>query len=330
MKKKKVKKQKLKKARKQEEDTEYQFQDKTWRKFFSHPDMLKELLEGYIAEEFIREINFEKIKKLNNTYVNKKFKKRETDLIVKLLTNKGVETYIYLLLEFQSTVDKYMALRLLNYITLFYQDLIDQGQAKDKLLPAVFPVVLYTGENKYAASLNIEELIEKPYEKLEKYIPKFQYYKVALNESVEEIDEEFKKVNNILAGVFKIVTAKGEEEIKETLKVLRVRLEKAPEIKKFINEWLGHLFNYKRFKLENIGEEGVEKMLVTYFKERDKKAKEEGMEEGREEGIKKGIGIGKEEIAKKSLQEGLSVEVVAKITGFSIEEIKALKLEIKS
>lgn len=330
MKKKKVKKQKLKKARKQEEDTEYQFQDKTWRKFFSHPDMLKELLEGYIAEEFIREINFEKIKKLNNTYVNKKFKKRETDLIVKLLTNKGVETYIYLLLEFQSTVDKYMALRLLNYITLFYQDLIDQGQAKDKLLPAVFPVVLYTGENKYTASLNIEELIEKPYEKLEKYIPKFQYYKVALNESVEEIDEEFKKVNNILAGVFKIVTAKGEEEIKETLKILRVRLEKAPEIKKFINEWLGHLFNYKRFKLENIGEEGVEKMLVTYFKERDKKAKEEGMEEGREEGIKKGIGIGKEEIAKKSLQEGLSVEVVAKITGFSIEEIKALKLEIKS
>ena len=307
MKKKKVKKQKTKKPLKKQEDKEYQFQDKTWRKFFSHPDMLKELLEGYIAEEFIREINFEKIEKLNNTYITKKFKKRETDLIVKLLTYKGVETYIYLLLEFQSTVDKYMALRLLNYITLFYQDLIDQGQVKDKLLPAVFPVVLYTGEDKYTASLNIEELIEKPYEKLEKYIPKFQYYKVALNESVEEIDEEFRKVNNILAGVFKIVTAKGEEEIKETLKVLRVRLEKAPEIKKFINEWLGHLFNYKRFKLENIGEEGVEKMLVTYFKERDKKAKEEGMEEGREE------------IAKKSLQEGLS-----------IEEIKTLKLEIKS
>lgn len=318
MKKKKVKKQKTKKPVKKQEDKEYQFQDKTWRKFFSHPDMLKELLEGYIAEEFIREINFEKIQKLNNTYINKKFKKRETDLIVKLLTYKGVETYIYLLLEFQSTVDKYMALRLLNYITLFYQDLIDQGQVKDKLLPAVFPVVLYTGEDKYTASLNIEELIEKPYEKLEKYIPKFQYYKVALNESVEEIDEEFRKVNNILAGVFKIVTAKGEEEIKETLKILRVRLEKAPEIKKFINEWLGHLFNYKRFKLENIGEEGVEKMLVTYFKERDKKAKEEGMEEGREE------------IAKKSLQEGLSIEVIAKITGLSIEEIKTLKLEIKS
>ncbi len=207
-----------------------------------------------------------------------------------------------------------MALRLLNYITLFYQDLIDQGQVKDKLLPAVFPVVLYTGEDKYAASLNIEELIEKPYEKLEKYIPKFQYYKVALNESVEEIDEEFKTVNNILAGVFKIITAKGEEEIKETLKILRVRLEKAPEIKKFINEWLGHLFNYKRFKLENIYEEGVEKMLVTYLTERDKKAKEESIEE----------------IAKKSLQEGLSIEVIAKITGLSIEEIKALKLEIKS
>ncbi len=40
--------------------------------------------------------------------------------------------------------------------------------------------------------------------------------------------------------------------------------------------------------------------------------------------------MGKEEIAKKSLQEGLSVEVVAKITGLSVEEIKTLKSEIKS
>ena len=326
MKKKKVKNQKTKKPVKQQEDKEYQFQDKTWRELFSHPDMLKELMEGFIAEEFIKEINFEKIEKLNNTYITKKFKKRETDLIVKLLTYKGVETYIYLLLEFQSTVDKYMALRMLNYITLFYQDLIEQGQVKDKLLPAVFPVVLYTGENKYTASLNIEELIEKPYEKLGKYIPEFQYYKVALNESVEEIDEEFKNVNNILAGVFKIVTAKGEEEIKETIKVLKVRLEKAPAIKKFINDWLAHLFNYKGFKLENVDEEGVEKMLVTFLKERDKKAKEEG----KEEGIKKGIGMGKEEIAKKSLQKGLSPEVIAEITGLSVEEIKTLKLEIKS
>ena len=326
MKKKKVKKQKTKKPVKKQEDKEYQFQDKTWRKFFSHPDMLKELLEGFIAEEFIREINFEKIKKLNNTYINKKFKKRETDLIVKLLTYKGVETYIYLLLEFQSTVDKYMALRLLNYITLFYQDLIDQGQVKDKLLPAVFPVVLYTGEDKYTASLHIEELIEKPYEKLGKYIPKFQYYKVALNESVEEIDEEFKNVKNILAGVFKIVTAKGEEEIKETLKVLRVRLEKAPEIKKFINEWLSHLFNYKGFKLENIDDEGVEKMLVTYFKERDKKAMEEGKEEGRIEGELQGL----EKVAKNMLKKNMPLKEIAEVTGLSIEEIKSLEAEIKS
>lgn len=36
------------------------------------------------------------------------------------------------------------------------------------------------------------------------------------------------------------------------------------------------------------------------------------------------------EIAEKSLQEGLSVEVIAKITGLSIEEIKTLESEIKS
>lgn len=36
------------------------------------------------------------------------------------------------------------------------------------------------------------------------------------------------------------------------------------------------------------------------------------------------------EIAKKSLQKGLSVEVIAEITGLSLEEIKNLESEIKS
>ena len=36
------------------------------------------------------------------------------------------------------------------------------------------------------------------------------------------------------------------------------------------------------------------------------------------------------EIAKKSLQKGLSPEVIAEITGLSLEEIKNLESEIKS
>ncbi|EKE10390.1 MAG: hypothetical protein ACD_16C00039G0001, partial [uncultured bacterium] len=45
--------------------------------------------------------------------------------------------------------------------------------------------------------------------------------------------------------------------------------------------------------------------------------KEEGREEGREEGIEK--------VAKNMLAQGIDVEIIASVTGFSKEEIKRLQ-----
>ncbi|MCK0164341.1 Rpn family recombination-promoting nuclease/putative transposase [Marinobacter sp. S6332] len=47
--------------------------------------------------------------------------------------------YVYLLLEFQSTVDKYMAVRVMSYLGLLYQDLIRQKHlTANGKLPPVF------------------------------------------------------------------------------------------------------------------------------------------------------------------------------------------------
>jgi hypothetical protein len=52
--------------------------------------------------------------------------------------------YIYLLVEFQSQPDPWMAMRMLVYVGLFYQELIKGRHftASGKL-PPVFPLVLY-------------------------------------------------------------------------------------------------------------------------------------------------------------------------------------------
>jgi len=49
--------------------------------------------------------------------------------------------YVYLLIEFQSRIDYFMAVRIVTYIGLLYQDLIKQHKLgkKDKL-PPVFPL----------------------------------------------------------------------------------------------------------------------------------------------------------------------------------------------
>jgi hypothetical protein len=52
----------------------------------------------------------------------------------------GEWVYLYLLIEFQSRVDKYMALRMMVYVGLLYQDLIKRGEVlADGRLPPSCP-----------------------------------------------------------------------------------------------------------------------------------------------------------------------------------------------
>ena len=59
-------------------------------------------------------------------------------------------------------------------------------------------------------------------------------------------------------------------------------------------------------------------------------AREKGLEEGRAEGIMEGIEKGREEgrieAARNMLADEISIDLVAKYTGLSIEQIKELKL----
>jgi len=84
--------------------------------------------------------------------------------------------YVYLLLEFQSTVDPYMAVRLLSYVGLLYQDIIKtKQQLGNGKLPPVLPLVLYNGERAWNASRDIGSLIQHIPGGLEQYRPDFQY-----------------------------------------------------------------------------------------------------------------------------------------------------------
>ncbi|MCP4148514.1 MAG: hypothetical protein GY757_12280 [bacterium] len=67
-------------------------------------------------------------------------------------------------------------------------------------------------------------------------------------------------------------------------------------------------------------EEGFEKGK----KEGIEEGKKEGIEEGIEESKKEGKVESKREIAKKSLEKGIPPDLVADITGLSVEEIETL------
>jgi hypothetical protein len=46
-----------------------------------------------------------------------------------------------------------MAVRMLTYVGLLYQDLIQSGQLnRDKMLPPILPVVLYNGDGQWTSA----------------------------------------------------------------------------------------------------------------------------------------------------------------------------------
>lgn len=108
----------------------------------------------------------------------------------------GQAAYIYLFIEFQSTVDRFMALRMARYQFEFYQEM--QTLSKCSSLSPSFSILLYNGNPKWTAPERFSELLLDTLIPKE-YLPEFKYYKIAINEIPKR---ELIKLRNAVAAVF--------------------------------------------------------------------------------------------------------------------------------
>ena len=134
--------------------------DNAYKNLFSHPQVVADLLTGFVAEDWVRAVDLGTLDKCNGSYVSDDLRDRQDDIVWRV--RRGDElAYVYLLLEFQSSADTWMALRVMVYVGLLYQDLIKTGEAAAPgRLPAVFPIVIYNGEAAWAAPRDVAELLE--------------------------------------------------------------------------------------------------------------------------------------------------------------------------
>jgi hypothetical protein len=106
--------------------------------------------------------------------------RREGDLIWRIPRRGGGggDTYLLLLLEFQSTPDRWMALRALVYVGLLWQHLVrEKLLPPDGRLPPVLPVVVYNGDPRWAMPLALHELVGLPENTpLWRYQPDMRYH----------------------------------------------------------------------------------------------------------------------------------------------------------
>ncbi len=302
--------------------------DRRYKRIFSQPYFLQKLLESFVHESFIKNLDFSTLERIDKSFINADFNEKESDLIF-TIHFKGKIIYIFLLLEFQSTVDKLMPIRFLRYIMELYESF--RTVPENGMFPAVFPVLLYSGDPKWTAKEEISVLIEKSVPK--EYIPKFKYYPIFINE-IEK--KSLEKIKNAVSALFYIENSNPEDLEKETDILIEIIKNENLSVVKELVEWFNNYLtgisgsidkNTISFKLESIME--VKTMFATKLKEHDEKLLEQGIEQGIERGIERGIeqGIerGIEETAVKMLRENAEIPFISRITG--IPEVKIMELK---
>lgn len=121
---------------------------------FKHREIIQSFLSNYVDEDFIKDLDLSRIEDLPSEFVSEQMRKRYSDCIKKI-NWKGEDAYLLLILEFQSTKDIWIPVRILAYTALLWLDLLEQKIPMKDGLPPVFPIVLYSGTEKWNATLSV-------------------------------------------------------------------------------------------------------------------------------------------------------------------------------
>jgi hypothetical protein len=106
------------------------------------------------------EVDFVRMSRVSAKFHGRKGKRREGDVIWRLPSGSGIDIYLYLLVEFQSETDFWMAVRTQVYEGLLWQQVIAEQKLKSgDRLPPVLTVVLHNGESRWTAPTALSEQI---------------------------------------------------------------------------------------------------------------------------------------------------------------------------
>lgn len=257
--------------------------DRSYRLLFSQPRMVEELVRGFAGETWIEQLDFSTLERVNASYVSDTLKEREGDVVWRLRQQDGSAVYVYLLIEFQSEVQRFMAVRLLAYVGLLYQDLLARKELTPSgQLPLVLPVVLYNGEDRWWAPLELSELIQAVPEEAQPYVPRLRY---RLIDEGSYSPEELEDRQNLAGALFGLEKSRRREDLERWSGRLAgwLRRPEDAEFRRAFLAWFGGVFLSRRSPEEipeTLGLKEFETMLAKRVVEWSRELREEGRQEG--------------------------------------------------
>jgi len=271
--------------------------DGSYRRLFSHARMIADLLERYVVPPWIGSLDLSTLELVPAHYVSDELEQRESDVVWRVRYGPDGEWfYVYVLIEFQSSVYRFMAVRLLAYVLLLYQDLIrNKRLTRAGLLPPVLPIVLYNGKRRWTAPTQMLKLVQ-PISGYESFIPSFEYFVIdeggLPQESLEPLDSP-------VTGVFQLERSQSVEEIRRIVDTLIDVLDdpELREMRRDLAMWIRRAILPARLpgvELPELHDLQEAKMLAERAAKWPKEWMAEGYRKGILEGREKGILEGRE------------------------------------
>ena len=315
--------------------------DKSYKDLFSNKEVFINMIEGFVKKIWGKHINKDNLVLVNKTYILSDYEELESDIVYKAKINDS-EIIFYILLEFQSSVDYSMPIRLFLYMAEIYREILKNTEKNDVKkknfrLPAIVPIVLYNGEYRWSAEKNFKDIIESK-ELFGNNIIDFEYILLDINRYEKN---ELVNLGDITAAIFlldqkveveefvhrAITIGRQFNKLKEEDKMLLkhwIRNSVSDELKNIIGENLENIFDMSEKEVEKMTA-NISKTIKETLENTKLEGKIEGIREGKIEGIREGKREGKEEMVKKMLIRGDSIQDIAEITEFTVDEIEEIR-----
>lgn len=177
--------------------------DALFKSTFSQLEHARPLLRAAVPGPLAKAIRWSTLALHPGSFVDETLKDRHSDLLFSARLRDS-QLLLYLLFEHQSTVDRWMPLRLLQYMIGIWQRHREKWRTT-KMLPLVVPIVVHHSKRGWIHSTSFEALFDLEAEgarEILPYVPRFQF---RLDDVSHATDEELR--GRAVSSLAKLVLA---------------------------------------------------------------------------------------------------------------------------
>lgn len=288
--------------------------DQFFKAAFSNPEVTIDLFKHHLPPKIFKKIDTKTLQLTNKSFLTEEYADKHSDLIYKAKID-GSNGYIYTLLEHQSTNDKYMGIRILEYNTSLIRQ--HMKEKKTTKAPIILNILIYAGKNPYTGPKNMLDIFEKP--ELAKELMFKEIHVIDLQSSKEEKiskDEKAAFVELLLKyGILRDFIKLFENQ----MEILKPIISQIP----YLDRAISYIFLVDNGKNE-------EKLLNLLKEATQNEEKVMSLaQKFRNEGRKEGIQEEKVTVAKSMLKYGATLDFVKKTTGLTKKDIETISKKKK-